>query len=168
MFLPVWLADRFPYTTERLTSLYIFIVSLICIHSLDKSSVYITGSILSVALSFNQTPQTWEFQLTFIEIQFSSVIQSCLTLCDAIDCSMPGFPLLHCLLELAQAHVHRVSDVDTTYSSSKPLVSSSSFSSLGFPDRSLKEGQVAPDCCPAPHPGSPFPNEPPNQGWWKE
>ena len=43
-------------------------------------------------------------------VQFSSVSQSCLTLCDAMDCSMPGFPVHHQLLELAQTHVHRVGD----------------------------------------------------------
>ena len=43
-------------------------------------------------------------------LQFSSVAQSCLTLCDSMDCSMPGFPVLHLLLELAQTHVHWVSD----------------------------------------------------------
>ena len=43
--------------------------------------------------------------------QFSSVAQSCLTLCDPMDCSMPGFPVHHQLPELAQTHVHRVSDV---------------------------------------------------------
>ena len=32
----------------------------------------------------------------------SSVTQSCLTLCDPMDCSMPGFPVLHYILELAQ------------------------------------------------------------------
>ena len=42
--------------------------------------------------------------------QFSSVAQSCLTLCDPIDCSMPGFPVHHQLLELAQTLVHRVGD----------------------------------------------------------
>ena len=31
-----------------------------------------------------------------------SVVQSCLTLCDPVDCSTPGFPLLHYLRELAQ------------------------------------------------------------------
>ena len=36
--------------------------------------------------------------------------QSCLTLCDPTDCSTPGLPVLHCLLELAQTHVHWVSD----------------------------------------------------------
>ena len=29
-----------------------------------------------------------------------------LTLCDPMDCSMPGFPVLHCLLEFAQTHVN--------------------------------------------------------------
>ena len=42
--------------------------------------------------------------------QFSSVAQSCLTLCDPMDCSTPGFPVQHQLPELAQTHVHRVSD----------------------------------------------------------
>ena len=39
-----------------------------------------------------------------------SVTQLCSTLCDPMDCSMPGFPVLHHLLELAQTHVHWVSD----------------------------------------------------------
>ena len=43
-------------------------------------------------------------------VQFSSVTQSCLTLCDPMNCSMPGFPVHHRLLELTQTHVHRVSD----------------------------------------------------------
>ena len=43
-------------------------------------------------------------------IQFSSVAQSCLTLCDRMDCSTPGFPVHHQLPELAQTYVHRVGD----------------------------------------------------------
>ena len=39
-----------------------------------------------------------------------SVTQSCLTLCDLTDCSMPGFPVLHYFLEFAQTHVHWVDD----------------------------------------------------------
>ena len=35
-----------------------------------------------------------------------SVAQSCPTLCDPMDCSRPGFPVLHYLLEFAQTHVH--------------------------------------------------------------
>ena len=43
-------------------------------------------------------------------VQFSSVAQSCPTLCDTMDCSMPGFPVYHQLLDLTQTHVHCVSD----------------------------------------------------------
>jgi len=39
-----------------------------------------------------------------------SVAQSCLTLCDPMDCRTPGFPVLHYFPEVAQTHVHRVSD----------------------------------------------------------
>ena len=39
-----------------------------------------------------------------------SVSQSCPTLCDPMDCSMPGFPVLHYLLESGQTHIHCVSD----------------------------------------------------------
>ena len=41
---------------------------------------------------------------------FSSVIQSRLTLCNPMDCSTPGFPVHHQLLELVQTHVHQASD----------------------------------------------------------
>ena len=39
-----------------------------------------------------------------------SVAQSCPTLCDPMDCSTPGFPVLHYFLEFTQTHVHWVSD----------------------------------------------------------
>ena len=41
---------------------------------------------------------------------FSSVTQLCLTLCNSMDCSMPGFPVHHQFLELTQTHVYQVSD----------------------------------------------------------
>ena len=43
-------------------------------------------------------------------VQFSSVAQSCLTFCDPMDCSMPGFPFNQQLPELAQTHVHQIGD----------------------------------------------------------
>ena len=48
-------------------------------------------------------------RFSLVEV-FSSVTQSCLTLCDPMVCSMPGLPVHHQLLELAQSHVHRVGD----------------------------------------------------------
>ena len=61
----------------------------------------------------------WEFcsfcnfseEFERIGVQFSSISQSCLTLCDPMDCSTPGLPD-HCqLLEFTQIHVHWISDV---------------------------------------------------------
>ena len=43
-------------------------------------------------------------------IQFSSVAQTCQTLCDPMDCSTPGFPVHHQLLEPTQTQVHQVDD----------------------------------------------------------
>ena len=58
---------------------------------------------------------TWEALPS--SIWFSSVAKSCLTLCNPMDWSMPGFPVHHQLLELAQTHVHRVSDaIQPSYS----------------------------------------------------
>ena len=50
-----------------------------------------------------------------------SVSQFCPTLCDPMDCSTPGFPVCHQLLELAQTHVHRVGDaIQPTHPLSSP------------------------------------------------
>ena len=41
-------------------------------------------------------------------VKYSWVAQLCSTLCDPMDCSIPGFPVQHHLPELAQTHVHRI------------------------------------------------------------
>ena len=52
---------------------------------------------------------------------FSSVAQSCLTLCDPMDCSMPGFPVHHQLPEHIQTHVHWVRyDIQLSHPLSSP------------------------------------------------
>ena len=48
--------------------------------------------------------------MVIASVHFSLVTKSCPPLCDPMDCGMPGFPVLHQLPELAQTHVHRVSD----------------------------------------------------------
>ena len=48
--------------------------------------------------------------LKFRDIQFSSVPQSCATLCNPMNCSMPGLPVHHQLLEFTQTLVHLISD----------------------------------------------------------
>ena len=54
--------------------------------------------------------------------QFSSVAQLCLTLHNHMDCSIPGFAVLHHLPEFAQTHVHWVSDVIQTSHPCRPIL----------------------------------------------
>ena len=48
--------------------------------------------------------------VSYVISSVSSVAQLCLTPCDPIDCSTPGFPVHHPLLEFAQTHIHWVRD----------------------------------------------------------
>ena len=58
-----------------------------------------------------------------------SVAKSCPTSCDPMDCSTPGLPVLPCLLEFAQTHVHRVGDaIQPFYPLSPPSPSAFSLS----------------------------------------
>ena len=43
----------------------------------------------------------------YSSVQFISITQSCVILCDPMDCSTPGFPVHHQLLEFTQTHVHQ-------------------------------------------------------------
>ena len=68
--------------------------------------------------------------------QFSSVAQSCPTLCDPMDCSTPGLPVHHQLLEFTQTHVHWVGDAiqpSHPLSSPSPPVPQSIPASGSFP-----------------------------------
>ena len=52
----------------------------------------------------------WYIYTMEYSVQFSSVAQSFLTLCDPMNGSMPGLPVHHQLPEFTQAHTHRVGD----------------------------------------------------------
>ena len=94
------------------------------------SVVYLGGyfmleSFLNISLSFTELIDTEFLRSSFMSIssvQFSSVAQSCPTLCDPMNCSTPGLPVHHQLLEFTQTHVHWVSD---TIQPSHPLSSPS-------------------------------------------
>ena len=59
----------------------------------------------------------------FSSVQFSSVAQSCLTLCDPMNRNMTGLPVHHQLPEFTQTHVHRVSDaIQPSHPGSSPLL----------------------------------------------
>ena len=55
-------------------------------------------------------PSAGTFFTTEPPVQFSSVAQSCPTLCDPMNCGTPGLPVHHQLPEFTQTHVHRVGD----------------------------------------------------------
>ena len=74
---------------------------------------------------FDVTHET-QFSLIRVNLHFS---QSRSTLCDPVDCSMPGFPVHYHLLELPQTHVHCVGDA---IQPSQPLLSHSPLPSI-FP-----------------------------------
>ena len=52
----------------------------------------------------------FEKKYLLIVIQFSSVAQSCSTLCDPMNCSTPVLLVYHRLLEFTQTYIHRVGD----------------------------------------------------------
>ena len=65
-------------------------------------------------------PSTFTLQ-HFSSVQFSSVAQSCPTLCDPMNCSTPGLPVHHQLPEFTLTHIHRVSDaIQPSHSLSSP------------------------------------------------
>ena len=70
--------------------------------------------------------------------QFSSVTQSCTTLCDLMDCSMLGLPVHQQLLELTQTHIHWVGDAFNHLILCHTLLLPSTFPSIQvFPNESI-------------------------------
>ena len=64
------------------------------------------NSVKQLSLIKNEFLKKWFFNCS----SSSSVTQSCLTLCDPMNCSTPGLPFHHQILEIAQTHVHWVGD----------------------------------------------------------
>ena len=103
-------------------------LSKICVHACVCMCVCVCVCVLlpSSISSGESSGMTWEkadypglaFLISAVlkyiipgtSVQFSSVAQSCPTLCDPMNCSTPGLPVHHKLLEFTQTQVHRVSD----------------------------------------------------------
>ena len=86
-------------TTHLCVSIWTYTYVDIC-----KQTIFKEDRVIPSTLSF--------FRMTpAIQVPFCcSVTQSCPPLCEPMDCLMPGFPILHCLPELAQTHVHCTDD----------------------------------------------------------
>ena len=71
---------------------------------------------------------SWDLGVTTVRspdagrVQFSSVAQSCLTLCDPMNRSTPGLPVHHHLPEFTQTHVHQVSEPSSHLILCRPLL----------------------------------------------
>ena len=85
---------------------YSFVISLKSEHVISLTLIFFLKIPLSICslLCFHTN-----FKITF-SVQFSSLAQSCPTLCNPMNHSMPGLPVHHQLPEFTQTHVHRISD----------------------------------------------------------
>ena len=81
-----------------------FLSSLQCVVCLNRTFQQPLSPVTHLLCSL--TRLFWIDTGGFSSVHFSSVTQSCLTLCNPMDCSMPGLPVHHQLSELAQTHVH--------------------------------------------------------------
>ena len=110
----------FLHTRKQVSHNYTYILFLVSLPPLPI--LYPSRSSQSANLGFLCYTGTSHKLSNLHTIQFSSVAQSCSTLCDPMNCSMPGLPVLHHLPEFTQTHVHRVDDA---IQPSHPLLSPS-------------------------------------------
>ena len=105
----------------------------ICYTSIKKDGL---EQNLSMSLSHRNVSSQEKFiQLDYLltgkSVQFSSVAQSCLTLCNPMNCSTPGLPVHHQLPDFTQTHMHLVGDAiqpsHSLLSPSPPAITDSLF-----------------------------------------
>ena len=75
----------------------------------ENFSIYVRNGVFP-AISTDKDMSYQHTHHTTTSVQFSSVAQSCPTLCDPMNPSTPGLPVHHQLMEFIQTHVHWVSD----------------------------------------------------------
>ena len=75
----------------------------------DNNKTLITTE-KGVLLKIISLPSALYLDILGSSVQLSSIAQSCLTLCDPMDCTTPGLPVHHELLEFTQNYVHGVGD----------------------------------------------------------
>ena len=84
--------------------------SVSCFLHYNGNLIMKNSTFLSIKWSTNSFWYHSQVLSLFVSVQFSSVAQSCLILCDPMDCSMPGFPVHHQLPELTQTQDHQIGD----------------------------------------------------------
>ena len=95
------------------------------------TGTYLPRKLLQLTKNCRKSQLCIRYAQIFLDPQFSSVAQLCLTLWDPMDCSTPGFPVHDQLTEPTQTHVHWVSDA---IQPSHPLSAPSSSCIQSFPE----------------------------------
>ena len=103
----------------------VYCCNVTAIHYMKMSSKNRVSGNKGTALACQLSWSGWRLENNFQtwDRTFSS-IQSCLTLCDRMDCSMPGLPIHHQLPEFTQTHVHWVGGdaIQPSYPLSSPYL----------------------------------------------
>ena len=77
---------------------------------MDLETVILSEASHTEKKNYHMTHLMCGIEKEMIQIDLSSVAQSCLTLCNPMNCSTPGLPVHQKLLEFTQTHAHRVGD----------------------------------------------------------
>ena len=112
---------------------------------IEKTVWYVCSQVMQLRIKHRFQKKKKNIDFSYQIDCCCSVTKSCPTLCDPMNCSIPGFPVLHCLLELAQSHVHWVSDQPSNQWVSHPTISSSvvPFLSSIFPSMRFSSNELA-------------------------
>ena len=120
------LRDTFLYTLGWPRSLFWFFHKMLC----SRRAAFLHFLVFVSICMHVKVYVCWVKKVS----QFSSVTQSCLTLCNPMNCSTPGLPVHHQLLQVTQTQVHRVGDA---IQSSHPLSSPSTLAPYPSQHQSL-------------------------------
>ena len=95
------------HPSKSLPSLSLYLVHVVCIYPHACYSFLHLSPFFWVQFSFARSKS---YPVQFSSVQFSSVTQSCPTLCDPMNRSMPGLPVHHQHPESTQTHIHWIGD----------------------------------------------------------
>ena len=117
--------DLFMMTFFSLDQSYIFVSLIICrtLYWWDLGSVISQNTFIFCRLDFRFLFLEWScISFTLKLVQFSSVAQSCPSLCDPMNHSTPGLPVHYHLPKFTQTHVHRVGEPSSHLILCRPLL----------------------------------------------
>ena len=86
-------------TQQRNFNLLLLLLQMI-IKNYDRNQLFKIEAYMSTIIDYLISTAGYLYSLIYHKVQFTSVTQSCLTLCNPMDCSMPGLPAHHQLPEL--------------------------------------------------------------------